>query len=92
MDMLHTSPLELLLTPTILENLTNVPSGSVTARSRSLRLSDHSKVMVRAGPHTSSKPQTNDIGVENIRFLTECTLYGARTIQLYRNRHKEGTV
>ena len=92
MDMLQTATFELLLTPTILENLTNVPSGSVTARSRSLRLSDHSKIMVSAGPHTSSKPQTNGIVVGKVRFLTECTLYGACTMQLYRNRHKGGTV
>ena len=90
--MLQTAAFELLLTPTILENLTNVPSGSVTARSRSLRLSDHSKIMVSAGPHTSSKPHTNDIVVEKVRFLTECTLYGARTMQLYRDRHQGGTV
>ena len=71
MDMLlHTAPFELSLTPTILENLTNVPSGSVTARSRSLRLSDHSNMMLSAGPHTSSKPHTNDIGVAKARFFT----------------------
>ena len=91
-DLLQTAPFELSLTPTILENLTNVPSGSVTARSRSLRLSDHSKMMVSAGPHTTSKPQTNDIGAAKARFLTDCTLYDACTLQLYRNRHKGGTV
>ena len=57
------------------------PSGSVTNRSRSLAVSDHSKVMVSAGPHGSAKPQTNGIGVTKVRFFASCTLCVARTFQ-----------
>ena len=59
------------------------PSGSVTTRSRSLAVSDHSKAMVSAGPHGgSAKPQTNGIVVTKVSFIVSCTLYVARTMQL----------
>ena len=67
----------------MLAKLTIESSGSVTKRSRSLVVSDHSKVMVSAGPHGgSAKPQTNGIRVAKVRFLAYCTLYVARTMQL----------
>ena len=66
----------------MLAKLTIEPPGSVTKRSRSLAVSDHSKVMVSAGPHGSAKPQTNGIGVKKVSFLVSCTLYVARTMQL----------
>ena len=67
----------------MLAKLTIESSGSVTKRSRSLAVSDHSKVMVSAGPHgDSAKPQRNGIRVTKVSFLVSCTLYVARTMQL----------